>query len=578
MGSPTAEDVSRDRLEFYDHFVRAIRSDPPGRVTVEQAQTIYLSSQQIDTSPWLVRERLKADLDGEWSTDEVILLLVDLTMNLPALIRETVFAYVGEAIGELVSENQRYQAIVLMPVLHTPLQASFRNRANQAGFVGHIMIQYSDGRRFLVLADQPDVHLETNSDWAEQLERLNQPIAQRMGGKILRMLGHYKFGSADDYCTRYFFDASYAVPEIGQIVRNVVAEVQRQHSGALAILSHQTKSPWLHRVAVDVAQRLGIQPVALPPLEQLRDAPITQGTAILLLDILNTGASARSLIERLRKLGVDVFGTVVAVFVEQGRLGPDGDVTDLVAAGRSYTVRGIADPVRRERTARQDCDQCTAGLPHLDPLGDDRQLIRTYDMWEMLLDAEWVEESYGPPARSRFRRSPDFEQIFQEYGDWIAYKLDQALRSMTLAGAVRDEVVYVCPDEPAMRQLVRRLRARRSGRPGAVHIPRAVLRDAERNDFSRIDMDAGLGWTRQLRLLREGSGYDVAIIDEMNASGATARSMIKVLDHAGVVPVAYLPLLNRVPGFQLTRRGGVAVPICPLYEIPSPRPGAPVDS
>jgi orotate phosphoribosyltransferase-like protein len=56
------------------------------------------------------------------------------------------------------------------------------------------------------------------------------------------------------------------------------------------------------------------------------------------------------------------------------------------------------------------------------------------------------------------------------------------------------------------------------------------------------------------------------IVDEFNASGRTARAMISVLKGFGLRPMAYIPVLNRLPAYAIE-----GVPIHALYEVPSPR-------
>src|SRR5262249_35005002 len=147
---------------------------------------------------------------------------------------------------------------------------------------------------------------------------------------------------------------------------------------------------------------------------------------------------------------------------------------------------------------------CIARLPHTPPPSDEEFLgIRAYDMWKMLLEFEWRSETYGPSGLPRLPTLPQFDLIFKQYGDWIAFKVDRLVTEVAFAGRSHDELVYVCPAEPAMQQLISRLKPRRDDRSVAVQIPRDVLDRLKEGDETVVDLDAADGWARQLRLLAE---------------------------------------------------------------------------
>ncbi|MEV2239352.1 hypothetical protein [Micromonospora sp. NPDC049891] len=587
LGSATTEDVPDERLRFYRELVADVHQ---GAVSAEPSQTIYLSFEQL-RSAWQLYDRIIADVPTSEDPVEGTVVLVDFTLSPHELIIQTVAAYTGKALGTLLLTNPGLEALVLMPAMGTGLQQAFRDIVG-AHHPGHLIIQYGDGSRVRVSAGQVDDEQiqPPDPEYAEQLQRLNQPIDDRLGGKILRRLGHYRFGSSEKYCTRYFFDASYAIQEVSQLTKDIVLEEQNGSAGPLMIVSHQAHSPWLVEVGAEVAQRLGIRHFPVSAGDDLANLP-TSGDAVLLLDVVNTGRTTEALIGGLCARGLVVRPTIIAVFIDRERLGQARDSFPMAVDRRTYRVRGVAGPIARRKTERTRCEQCLAGIHPADPLAD-RPGIRSYDMWEMLLTHEWVPEKYGPgdpdqtsPGPPRFSLVPDFTRIFEEYGDWIAYKLDEMLEATRVGGAGVEEAVYVCPAEPAMNTLTDQLKARRGARPVAVKIPRRILWAAERDDFSEVDRHAELGWGRQLSrlaeqdmgwgrqlsLLAERDSYAVAIIDEFNGSNTTALSMLKILRRFGITALAYLPVINRNPGSALRLAGGPEVPIRPLYEIPSPR-------
>ncbi|MBC8988742.1 phosphoribosyltransferase [Micromonospora chalcea] len=574
LGRATTEDIGPDRLAFYRRLVGDIYR---GDVTVEPSQTIYLSMSQLRTSARQVFDRLIADVPRSMGPDEGIAVLVDVTESPPELISEPVAAHVGEAIGTLLLTDPGRQVVVMMPALRTRLQRSFR-RVVGADRQAHMTIQYDNGSRVRVSADQAEdqpIH-PSDADYTKQLQRLNQPIEDRLGGKILRRLGHFQFGTSTEHCTRYFFDASYAVQEVSQLTKDLVLEEKRSSTAPLVIMSHQTHSPWLTEVATEVAQRLGIPHFGLPTEGDVENVP-NSGDALLLLDVVNTGNTTKALIKRVRQRGLNVRQTILAVFVDRERLGTGQNSYKMVAENSTYWIRSIANPIERLKRKRVRCEQCILGIEPTDPRSS-QPGIRSFDMWEILLAHKWVPERYGPgdsdntqPGPRRFSLVPDFVRIFKEYGDWIAFKLDEMLTTMRTGGAGVEEAVYVCPAEPAMDTLTDLLRARHGARPVPVKIPRPILRDAERGDFSTLEQERDVGWGGQLSDLAKSNSYSVVLIDEFNGSNTTALSMLKVLQRFDITATAYLPVINLNPGSALRLPSGLEVPVCPLYEIPAPR-------
>ncbi|MET7963439.1 hypothetical protein [Micromonospora zamorensis] len=574
LGTATTEDVPQDRLDFYG---RLVGDTCRGTVVVEQSQTIYLSIKQLRRSAWQVFERLIADVPRSAGSAEGTVVLVDLTLSPPEFISQTVAAYVGRAIGSLLLADPGRQALVMMPALDTGLQRSFRDSVGTDHPV-QMLIRYEDGSEIRVSAEQVDDEpvRHPDPDFEERLRRLNQPIRDRLGGKILRRLGHFRFGTSEGHCTRYFFDASYAVQEVSHLTEDLVIEEERRSEGPLMLLSHHTHSPWLTEVGAAVAQRLGIAHFPLLSEGDLERVP-DSGAALLLLDVVNTGNTIATLVKGLQRRGLTVRPTILAVFVEQERLSVGRTSFRKVVNQRAYQVRSIADPIQRLKRERGRCEQCLMGIPAMNPL--DRQPgIRPFDMWEMLLAHDWVPEQYGPgnPHQTRggprwFPMVPNFRRVFKEYGDWIAYKLDEMLETVRISAAGVEEIVYVCPAEPAMDELINRLKARQEDRSVAVKIPRSILEDAERSDFEIPEEQMDVGWGRQLSLLAERDSYTVALIDEFNASNTTALSMLKVLEQFEIRPTAYLPVINRNPDSALRLPNGLEVTVCPLYEIPAPR-------
>lgn len=293
------------------------------------------------------------------------------------------------------------------------------------------------------------------------------------------------------------------------------------------------------------------------PKRNLRKSPkaFEGRKLVLLFDVVRSGATIRSALASVERWQNVTVGLAYAA------VGPRQSLRDLPGGVRLE----VATKASLDRTPRAACPQCALGLPFtpFDRSGERHQL-RAFDLWSMLLSVDWKEEEYGPEG-SRFESSPDFKQVFDEFGDFLAYRYQVALSEFE-----HSEIVVVSPDEPGVNELLHRLGARLDDRLVSIAIPRERLEEV-RHDGSKSSISATLrahddqAWVRQLRNVRERR-ESVVIVDEFNGSGTTARAILDLLEGVRVPVRAFLPFVDRKPEVDLG-----AVVTRPLYEIPRPR-------
>jgi adenine/guanine phosphoribosyltransferase-like PRPP-binding protein len=286
-------------------------------------------------------------------------------------------------------------------------------------------------------------------------------------------------------------------------------------------------------------------------LEQALPDVAPPGVAVLILDVVNTGTTVRQVARRLHEARVPMATRAFAVMA-------DDDAPDF-GDGDPFTLENFI-VVHTEKVAEDACPQCEIGLEHTNPLEERFVRLRSYDLWDMFLQAPWEPEPYGPTGLKLFDEAPGMGWIFQEYGDYLAYKIEVLLDSLP----VRGELVFVSPDESRINQLMEKLAPRFHDRFVAVRVPREVFE--RQTDDSGSAQDRA-GWRKQLEHLARAEAASAVIIDEFNASSGTATNLVKLLRAHGVEPVAYVPIVNRHE--EAASIDGVNV--YPLYQIPSPR-------
>ncbi|MCF0091806.1 hypothetical protein [Micromonospora sp. MH99] len=511
------------------------------------------------------------------------ILVLDFSVSNPFHVRPELLYHAGHVLGSLLATGRIAHAVVLLPISKKPTSGT-PDIGNQELEILSSMQRWREGHRIMgslvvMGADAVQWRLSetggfasrtknpTPDEYYDRLQDLTESVEERLKRKALRRMGHFQFGTnSDAHCTRYFFDASLAVDEVADLVVEFIRQ-QRLADSLTVVYSHQSRSPWLTEAGWIIAGRLGKIHKPLPPGPDVSPGNVVAGTGVLLLDLVSTGETAKDLISALSRHGAMLHPTVISVF---GGKDQRLYVEDLQLVARSL------HRVNRELSPRSTCPQCRAKLGFTHPHVEGAVGLRAYDFWTMLLLHDWVEEKYGPENAERIRLVPDFEHIFEEFGDWIAYKIDKLIKYHL--GAMPEEVVFVSPDEPGMRALTQVLKRWLGDRPVSVAVPRPALNGAERSekdsrDAAPLAEDAltkprepsdTAKWRGQLSALSKDAA--VYMLDEFNGSGTTAHAMRRLLAEVGVEAKAYVPFLNRDPDFTLPE-----VPVLPLYEIPRPR-------
>jgi hypothetical protein len=477
-------------------------------------------------------------------------LVVDLMGNSGFLLNEPFLGKLGRYLRLWRDAGQDRVVVLLLPDLPSP-EASLLWLGLQDLPEGHsIFIVARDGR------------LWADHSRSVAIDALHEGFLLRLHAlprredalryKVLRELGHFEIeGSDGPQCARYFFDAELAIAELGGILTQRLIDLSGSDGLPTAILTHGERSTWLHEAAMLAADRIGALPVIIT---NTADAEIFAGTDVqctIIFDVVNTGTTCRSVIGELIQRGVNLLPAAYAVM--RDRSCPP---LALPGAMRLEFFR----EVESEKVRRDECVQCQIGLPFTTPLDPASTPVRAFDMWDALLRFDWEPEPYSPGDVQRLLDSPPMGKIFSEFGDWIAYR---ALKIVDVLASDR-EVVIVSPDESEVNELMPWLSERFQGRLVSVKIPRKVLDDF---DATGGQADDDITWRTQLLHISGLPRRLIVLLDEFNASGTTARAMVRVVRGFGVTPDIYLPVLNRTTSTEVD-----GVPIVSIYQVSSPRP------
>jgi hypothetical protein len=552
VGPAAADSVPSDRLAFYRWLMPSVMARRRCQII---ARNTSLSTEEMTSNPAIIK-----DLLGEENPDsdtERSAAVIDLAENPYYLLGEFFLFHVADMARRWIASRHRQTVVILMPGSGLPPPASlFWHPLPRESGSDRLIVIANDGTMWPATPERPPTKL----DYVMQRNRSRNSLTEQLEMKIVRKPGHFDLGAgtADQkHCTRYFFDTEQAEQEIGELIvewakRTLLPRIP--FGEPLTLASHGRESPSFHDAVAGAATNLGCRICQLNDDGSLPDPAQISGWVAPVLNIVNTGAIFRQAIESLRRAGASIAPEALAVMATGGNFSS--------GAIEKVNLTCLCGPYNREKVERSKCEQCSLGLPHT-PAHREQQIgVRSFDMWSMLLEADWKRESYGAPPKQLYNSLPDLRQVFSRHrhGNYFAYKVHRLLENLG-AGS---EVAFVYPAEANIEELIVRLGVLLQNRQVAVRVPPAVIRG--RNLNHELDRRSDEEWHRQLRHLKNQHFPRAVIIDEFAGSKLTADGLARLLRAFDLEPFAYVPIIDLSPERTLP-----GIPTYPLYRIPYPR-------
>lgn len=539
LGLGTTEAVSPRRRNFHQWVSSQLVHGSVELVDNSPSETLVLSEEAISGRPAEAYSLIVGELNHLINNQRDCIVVIDLSANPFELLRDSVLFHIGTALKAIVAgKGERTVGIVFsqLPSETSLFWSALKGISGLANFV--LAVDISGNTKSSGVVSTDILHSVSRQIRAKFLG-VTGDVIEVLRPKLLKRLGHFKRKvNGYEKCCRYFFDAGSCVPELMRLFdyRIDVAQKEGLITAPGALLVFGPMSPWIREVALTLGADLEIDVYDISlngPRKKLPEG------AIVLTDLVDSGAS---LGQKLEELGTWEGAVQSRVFSAMGR----SERISICSSGVTYTVESLL-VVSPEAVSTKACEQCALGIPFsgdpkLEPVD-----ISSYNLWWMFSRIPWVEERDIPPERSSMGIMPDMKAVFDEFGSWIAYKIERYLRTIGMG----EETVVVCPDETGSSAMVDCLRLRFDNRLIAIAIPRVAITKAHKLEINEIRNfllrgDVGndkQGWIRQLLMAAERR-QGVVVMDEFTVSGSTLRGLTKILLALNVSISATFPVLD----------------------------------
>jgi hypothetical protein len=546
IGHATSSAMTPNRIEFHSQLIKQIfaMTELPERLGLRHSAA--LNYDKVALAPEQIREVVKEGFAqcrvGDKNVCDVA--LYDFTGNAYELIRDPLLLHLAGAIGSLSSQVDCRDHIVLLPRLPGSQTASMVGYSSLSETAPNtrILLVANDGVDVFV-GSVRDRLLAAPPDYSRRLSTLLESPTRSIKQKLVRRVGHFR-STVSNKCRVYSYHLENSEAEFLELLREWWTS---RSLGSAGVVYHSPNNPWLPRAVKALAQQGGFPAIRSEDLThpEIIASFQTSKPYVLVIDVVETGATLLSLVEQMSTAGLSAYDDVFAGIVKG--IGTDAEV------GR-HRVHGVVG-VPTENSS-EGCPQCKLKLPITSDSEETTLRIRSYDMWHMANEANWEREPDLPEIDAfAYPLVPSFPAMLRDFGDWVSYKYAQMLKTVPHPHSF----FVIHPDEPSAVALGVKLKVRFEGRLSLVKVPRDLIRKAGPGGSKWSDVlseePPAQEWIDQLKSVFEGRGTGTAntqpaalIIDIFNASGSTFRSLYALLQTFGVEPFGYFPMIDRDPG------------------------------
>lgn len=440
-----------------------------------------------------------------------------------------------------------------------------------------------------VLNSQLD--FEEDCTLLELINNISTSSLERFQFKLVRKINHFK--RADEKtnihiaCQQFFYEGRNCNDEAYQLIKDELFQLRRNHNiNPHYIVYDCVHSEWLSIAIETVANHISSESLSdIFPNFCVKRQPEhdnhlnlnnkddsrnqrdwkddTALELIFITDLIHTGNTFKEKIRRVAKkfpqANIHCLSALVTIkaFEDYGRSFIE---TDRKIKVNDYEIKYFkkVDQIYIEKSAnRTDCHMCKHDLlPLVDRTAKVTKHLSSFEMWLMCEEAGYKLEDYRPRKNREDVNIivPNSLKLFKKNGTLLAIKFEEHLKLNDIEP--HDEIVIIFPDEtkndPEGAELPESIEKTPSGyfakclnfyndNYSYLGIPRKMIRQLEEGN---ANMSAAK--EQYPKLFRQIEEIDklIIIIDEVNITGKTFKTITDILRYESKEPTCYFPVFN----------------------------------
>jgi hypothetical protein len=365
--------------------------------------------------------------------------------------------------------------------------------------------------------------------------------------KLIRRLGHFKIRGKEHFCYRFFYDGSFCIEEVKNLLFEYIENSSDSDKFELIVYSAKY-SPWL-KESIDLLPE--IKTIAFESIDQCV-GNYQSGKLLFITDLVCSGDSIKEMITTLlNKLPnlendkIDILSILNSAKPEEN----NENKRKMTINNYDFQIKYFVDVNVDIKTIEDNCEMCKLGLS-FDNIGSDNiQKLNSYNFWYLSDESKYEEEKYGRQADKLMKRVPIMRDWFNDNSAYIVYKYINLLETIKINAKFGSIFIYpkekVTEDEPTpSNKLAESFKIFFNAKE--IGIPREII-DKYKNAYESIkDIDdIQEDWIKTLKEQSPDKNY--IIIDEFHKEGGTFESMLKILKQLNRYPKCFFPVINFNP-------------------------------
>lgn len=393
--------------------------------------------------------------------------------------------------------------------------------------------------------------------------------------KLIRKIGHFErvLNKKHFACNQYFYDGTYCISDVKDlIVRKIVDFIDKESFNPNIIVYHCPESPWLgeaiYKTDGELLRMKSLQGFTYEKKIDLLDTTIiidkSVNKILFVVDLIHSGETFKDKFKDLLNLFPN--SEIKAISILNSGSGDDYDIlndrrkidissTKTISVDFFLSVEQNNYPI-----AMEECPMCNYDLlPKVNSTYAGEEHLLSYEMWLMCDNAGYKVEDFIPDKKRKgMEYMPDSIKLMSLNAPYLANKFDNLIIKNGLKKS--SELIFVFPEETSNKSenekrghkinlldtpsgyFAECLKQLREYQYFAV--PREIIYKIYHEEIKLSDIKTSYPeFFKDLKKLPE----EIIVFDEMNNSGGTIETIIKILKSVNRPPLAYFPIFNFSP-------------------------------